>query len=137
MTTISPSFQGYSLRVRQEFREDYSDMRSWGLTHDQIAARLGIQRGSLMRRCARHDIYIPEPHERVVFESLDRLIDSGQPFTTGQLPVAAAHLKVAALRHAQGAGRIECLGFEPGPHGGMSCRPRIWRGIMAELAVSA
>lgn len=134
---IAPQYQSYSARTRQEFREDYSDMRSWGMTHEQIAVKLGIKRLSLLRRCSRHDIYIPEAHERATYARLDELIESGVPFTVQDLPIAAPGVNGGALRHATGTGRIHCLGFEPGPHGGVTSRPRIWQSTAVDVLAVA
>lgn len=123
--------------IRDAFREDYTDMRNWGWSHTRIAAHFGIQRDSLLRRCMRHGIYMPETEEQVAQEHLDRLISSGQPFTADDFPRAAASVRGGLIRRAHCAGLIEQIGSTVGPHGGVTGQHRIWRAAAVEMAVAS
>ncbi|WP_155290394.1 hypothetical protein [Rhodococcoides fascians] len=125
-------------RNRVAFREDYTDWRTWGWTHTRIAAHLGIQRESLLRRCVRYGIYLPETEEQVARERLDHLIASGRPFTVDDMPRVAPSIRGGVIRHAHCAGLIEQVGSTVGPQGGVTGQHRIWRAVAtSELAVAS
>ena len=120
---------------RQAFREDYADMRSWGMTHDQIAHRMGIQRQSLLRRCGRAGIFIPESNEAELLALLDRCIESGQPFEASRLHAYDRALVGAVLRRALRQGRIQSVGTRATHAGGR--RTHIWCAVEARQAVAS
>lgn len=126
--------QAWARARREAFRENYSDMRSWGWTHEQIAMHLGIRRVSLMRKCVRHDIYIPEPYERAAFDRLEQLIEAGRPFTSDDLPPLGSTARVTALLHAKRRGRIRAVGRRPNPRGGNELN--IWQAVTSDMAVA-
>lgn len=125
-----------SRRAREAFREDYTDLRSWGLDHAQIAERFGIDRASLIRRCDRNGIYIPEEHERNVFTRLDKLIESGVAFTSEALPRAERSAGASALKRAAAAGRIHAIGWMP-LNDNKGHRRRLWQSTAAVQAVAS
>lgn len=108
--TIERPLPHWAAARRANFREDYTEMRTWGMSHDAIAARMGIQRDSLLRRCFRVGIYIPEDHERDAYMRLDELIDSGTPFIAGDLPPVGTRTRSHLLRRAKYSGRITAIG---------------------------
>lgn len=123
-------------RRREAFREDYTDMRSWGLDHSQIAERFGVTRESLIRRCDRNRIYIPEEHERAVLARLEELIESGTVFTCEALPRAERSAAVGALRRAFADGRIQAIGWST-LKDMKGHRIRLWQATSSAMAVAS
>lgn len=68
------------------FIEEYRHFRGFGLSDEQVAFRLGLSREYLLRRARRLGVWRPDPYERQASAVLDRLIDSGEPFTAEALP---------------------------------------------------
>ena len=68
------------------FVEEYRHFASFGFTVDQIADRLGMSREYVLRRARKLGVYRPGPYERQAAVVLDRLIESGEPFTAEALP---------------------------------------------------
>ncbi|WP_143546584.1 hypothetical protein [Rhodococcus sp. 06-418-5] len=117
------------------FREEYTEMRSRGLSHDRIAQVLGVKRESLLRRCMRTGIYIPEKSEVELRAALDRLIASGRPFVASDLAEFEPGLLGNTLRRAAREGRIRSMGTRPRFHGGT--RVQIWCAAEAGQAVAS
>lgn len=120
----------YSARRRLAFREEYLHFRSFGLSHEKIAARMGIARASLLRQCERYDIYVPEDDERALLWRLDRLIDSGRPFTSTELTGSEGALVGGVMRRLERQGRICQIGWaEHALDNG--ARQRMWQATAA------
>jgi hypothetical protein len=98
------------LTSSQAFIEDYRFLRALGESHERIAERMGIQQESLMQRLSRLGVYVPDAEELRTLAVLDRLIDSGEPFTVDHLPGDYPHV----VERAVGAGRAVCVGSRIG-----------------------
>lgn len=117
------------------FREEYTEMRGRGMSHDRIAQVLGVQRESLLRRCLRTGVYIPEKPEVEMRAALDRLIDSGRPFVASDLAEFEPGPLGNVLRRAAREGRIRSVGTRARFHGGT--RVQIWCAAEASQAVAS
>ena len=74
-------------RNRQIFLEEYAFFRSFGWDDEQIAKKLGTSRDSLLVRLARLGVKSYQDEGlRVLSAAMDRLIASGRPFSTVDLP---------------------------------------------------
>ncbi|WP_037182529.1 hypothetical protein [Rhodococcoides fascians] len=98
-------------RRRAEYIERYAELRASGFTHQQIATDYGVQLTSLMQALHRNGLYVPEAHERETYFRRDRLIASGRPFTTYDLPESGdAWVRRGAVDRAVSAGRLRAVG---------------------------
>lgn len=103
-----------SPRSKDELAWEYAHLRAYGLSHAQIAERLGIQLPTLLVALGRNRVvYIPLAHEKEFIRSLESAIRNGQPFTTYSLaggdllePGVASFI---CLRYVH-MGRIEKVG---------------------------
>jgi len=85
------------IRNNDHFVEEYEHFRSFGLSHAGIAERLNMQQKSLVKRAQRLGVYRPEPMEVFAQKVLDRLIMSGEPFSSDAIPCAEDELLARRL----------------------------------------
>ncbi|MFI7168486.1 hypothetical protein [Rhodococcoides fascians] len=133
-TSIRTNTDAFAAK-RQAFRENYAEMRSWGMTHEQIAHRMGIQRQSLLRRCARAGVFVPESDEAALLAVLDQYIESGQPFEGSRFQAYDRALVGAVLNRALRQGRIQSVGIRTKHAGGR--RTHIWCAVEARQSVAS
>ncbi|WP_155290227.1 hypothetical protein [Rhodococcoides fascians] len=133
-TSIRTNADAFAAK-RQAFRENYAEMRSWGMTHEQIAHRMGIQRQSLLRRCARAGVFVPEGDEAALLAVLDQCIESGQPFEGSRFQAYDRALVGAVLNRALRQGRIQSVGIRTKHAGGR--RTHIWCAVEARQSVAS
>lgn len=93
------------------FTDDYNHLRDYGLSHREIAERVGMDYGSFMRRVSRMGLYRGTPYEARAEKVLDRLIASGEPFVSEALPCLQFENVAAQLvKRAVGEKRIRAVG---------------------------
>lgn len=125
-------------RLKEEaFRADYEHFRSYGMTEEQIALRLGYTPHGL--RDKTNKLGIPPamgPEDRMFYATLERLISRGKPFSTDDLPVTEAKWAARdAIRKVASEGRIVPVGSGRSPfHGG---KISYWQAAPAELDQTA
>lgn len=93
------------------FTDDYNHLRDYGLSHREIAERMGMGYESFMKRVSRMGLYRGTPYEAHAEKVLDRLIASGEPFVSEALPCLQAENVAAQLvKRAVNEKRIRPVG---------------------------
>lgn len=101
------------------FRADYEHFRAFGMSEEQIAARLGFRPHSLRSKVAKMGLAAPvQPfEERMIAIALDKLIASGRKFSTEDLPESESRYGARdAIRKAADEGRIVKYGTGRSPY---------------------
>lgn len=93
------------------FADDYNHLRDYGMSHREIAERVGMDYKSFMKRITRMGLYRGTPYEERAAKVLDRLIASGEPFVSEALPCLQFENVAAQLvKRAVGEKRIRAVG---------------------------
>lgn len=96
------------------FRENVEFLRSCGLTDETIARRLGIAYATFEVKARKAKIPARVPIENRHRVLLDRLIESGEPFTVDDFPTPEHNRAISALlTNAKAAKRIRAIGRRP------------------------
>lgn len=114
------------------FTDDYNHFRDFGYSHTRIAERMGYDYNSFMKRVHRLGIYRGSVYESQARKVLDRLIDSGAPFTGEALPcIRDERLAAALLAEASAAERVRKVGSRRSLLAKQMHRVNVYEGVAA------
>lgn len=114
------------------FTDDYNHLRDFDLTHDQIADRMGMSTEMVISRASKLGIYRPGRYERQASAVLDRLIDSGEEFTSEMLPCTYdARLGGVLVARAAAARRVRVVGKRTSQMMKTGIKVNVYEGVAA------
>lgn len=114
------------------FTDDYNHLRDFGLSHDRIAERMGMSTDLLISRASKLGIYRPSRYERQASAVLDRLIDSGEEFTSEMLPCTYdARLGGVLVARAAAARRVRVVGKRTSQMMKTGIKVNVYEGVAA------
>ncbi|MBY4212843.1 helix-turn-helix domain-containing protein [Rhodococcus fascians] len=114
------------------FTDDYNHLRDFDLTHDRIAEQMGMSTEFLISRALKLGIYRPGRYERQASVVLDRLIDSGEAFTSEMLPCTFdARLAGVLVARAAAARRVRVVGKRTSQMMKTGIKVNVYEGVAA------